>query len=127
MRTIVDNLFHPEPFFIEFEQTYLHGDYLSKKDINDEPPLILLLHGGSPAEDKGDFSLLQQLLLYQYGLSSCSFDFIGHGSTGGELGYSSLQQRTQQASEIIHAYFDSQPLSIVAVGQGAYTALKLSQ
>ncbi|CAA6826290.1 MAG: Unknown protein [uncultured Thiotrichaceae bacterium] len=123
---MADNLLKGDPFFIEFEQTFLHGDILLKESA-DAPPSILCLHGGSPSAERNNFFLLRQLLLNQYGLSSCSFDFIGHGSTGGKLQDSSLQQRTRQASDIVDACFDSKPFSILAQGMSAYTALKLTQ
>lgn len=126
MTFMADNLFQPEPFFIEFEQTYLHGDMLFK-DNTDGPPNILFLHGAGPSDDRSRFFLLRQVLLSRYGLSSCSFDFVGHGSTGQELLGSSLKHRTRQASDIVDACFDSQPFSIVAVGMGAYTALRLTE
>lgn len=126
MTFIADNLFQPEPFFIEFEQAYLHGDMLFKENT-DDPPDILFLHGAGLAEDRSRFFLLRQVLLSQYGLSSCSFDFVGHGSTGQDVQGSSLKHRTQQASDIVDACFDSQPFSIVAVGMGAYTALRLTE
>ncbi len=130
MPTLVYKLLQPEPFFIEFGQTFLHGDILLEESIDksmDTPPTLLFMHGGSSSEDRRDFLLLRQLLLSRYGLSSCSFDFIGHGSTGGELHNSTLEQRTQQASDIISACFDSQTFSIVAQGMSAHTAIQLSQ
>jgi pimeloyl-ACP methyl ester carboxylesterase len=126
MNIMADNLFQPRPFFIEFEEAYLHGDMLFK-DNTDDPPNILFLHGARPSEDRSQFFLLRQVLLSRHGLSSCSFDFIGHGSTGNDLHSSSLQQQTRQASDIVDACFDSQPFSIVAVGMGAYTALRLTE
>ncbi|WMP19456.1 alpha/beta hydrolase family protein [Thiothrix lacustris] len=126
MVAIADHLGGLEPFFIEFEQTYLHGDMLLDAQA-DRPPAILFLHGAEQNDDRSQFFLLRHLLFRQYGLSSCTFDFIGHGSTGGEKRNSSLQQRTLQANDIVDACFDSQPFSIVAVGMSAYTALKLTE
>lgn len=114
-----------EPFFIEFDNTYLHGDLLPGDYTRCAPPDILFLHGGMESEDRRSFLLLRQILLNRHQLSSCAFDFIGHGSTGGELNVTTLQQRTQQAADIIDACFDSQPFSVVAVGMGAHTALRL--
>ncbi|EIJ36780.1 alpha/beta hydrolase family protein [Thiothrix nivea] len=122
---MADNLFQPEPFFIEFEQVYLHGDMLRPPDKVDYPPAVLFLHGADRSEDRTVFNVLRQLLLSQYGLSSCAFDFIGHGSTGGKWGCSTLQECTAQALDMVDACFDCQPFSIVGVGMGAYTALKV--
>lgn len=126
MVAVADNLCNLEPFFIEFEQSYLHGDMLPGES-GDLLPHILFLHGEKPDEDRRQFLLLRQLLFKQYGLSSCVFDFIGHGNTGGDRRESSLQQQTQQAVDIMDACFDGQPFSIVALGTGAYTALKLME
>lgn len=126
MQAIDKSLLRGEPFFIRFEQTFLHGDVLFKAS-NDESPDILFLHGAATSDNRNDFFLLRQILLSQFGLSSGAFDCIAHGSTGGELYDSSLEHRTKQCSDIIDACFDSQPFSIVAVGMGAYSALKLSE
>lgn len=126
MMAVAEKLCSLEPFFIEFEQSYLHGDMLPG-EYGDALPNILFLHGEEHDEDRRQFFLLRQMLFKQYGLSSCVFDFIGHGSTGGDWRESSLQQRTQQAGDIVDACFDGQPFSIVAVGMGAYTALKLME
>ncbi len=125
MFVTANNLIGVEPFFIEFEQTYLHGDMLLG-DTSMQPDL-LLLHGQHFSQSRSRFFMLRQFLLKQYGLSSCMFDFMGHGNTSGDGSMSSLQHRTRQAQEIIDACFDSQPFSIVAVGQGAYTALQLTE
>lgn len=123
-KAIADCLVQLEPFFIEFGQAFLHGDMLLDKQEGDLPE-ILFLHGGVPEEDRLQFHLLRQILLKQYALPSCAFDFIGHGSSGGEWGESSLRERSFQATDIVYACFDSQPFSVVAVGMGAHVACKL--
>lgn len=123
-KAIADCLVQLEPFFIEFGQTFLHGDILLDKQ-KDYLPEILFLHGGIPAENRLQFHLLRQILLKQYALPSCAFDFVGHGSSGGEWEKSSLRDRSFQATDIVYACFDSQPFSIVAVGMGAHIACRL--
>lgn len=112
-----------EPFFAEYEHTYLHGNTLGTE--NTLPPEILFLHGQSQTEDRNVFLLLRQILFDQYKISSCAFDFVGHGTTGGKWSESCLSSRTEQASNIINACFDSQSLIVVASDMGTYTALKL--
>lgn len=112
-----------EPFFVEYEQTYIHGNTLSTEKT--QAPDVLFLHGEAPTEDRNVFWLLRQILLDQYGISSCAFDFVGHGTTGGQWDDSCLNARTEQAAIVVNACFDSQPLTVVANGMGAYTALKL--
>lgn len=126
MQGIVSSLIKGEPFFIRFGQGAVQGDVLFKKS-SDELPDILFLHGSDASDNRNDFFLIRQVLLIQYGLTSSAFDFVGHGSTGGELYDSSLECRINQSAEIVNACFDSQPFSIVAVGMGVNSALKLSE
>lgn len=126
MGVIPDDFFQPEPFFIEFSGGYLHGDLLQQPDSIDDPPAVLFLHGSGNKDDRTGFSLVRQILLNYHGISSCAFDFVGHGGTSGEGERSSLVQRTAQVQDIVDACFDCQPFSIVAIGTGAYPALKLA-
>jgi pimeloyl-ACP methyl ester carboxylesterase len=114
----------PEPFFIEFGNNYLHGDLLPREA--DKLPEILFLHGAEGG-GRGEFLLLRQVLLEQYGISSCAFDFIGYGSTGGKLLPLHLQERVAQTTDIIDACFDLQAFSIVAADISAETALQLTK
>ena len=64
------------------------------KNIN-----ILFLHGaGAGNKERG--KLLLQLLEHK-GINSCTFDFWGHGETGGNLTDSSLADRVTQAQSVI--------------------------
>lgn len=114
-----------EPFFVEYGEAYIHGNTLGvgKK----RPPAILFLHGEETSKDRNVFLLLRQLLLGRFKITSCAFDFVGHGATGGNWGETSLSSRTEQASNIVNACFDSQPFTIVGIGMGAYTALRLTE
>lgn len=124
MTSMIHSWSKPEPFFIEFGGGYLHGDLLSGD--TDKLPEILFLHG-TEGESRRDFLLLRQTLLEQYGISSCAFDFMGHGNTSGKPAAGSLQERAAQAGDIIDACFDLQPLSIVAAGTSAEVALLLTE
>jgi hypothetical protein len=55
-----------------------------------------------------------------------SFDFIGHGETGGALVGSSLQERTAQAAAVIR-HRGCEPLTLIGASMGAYTAIKLME
>ncbi len=125
MSIITDNLFPARPFFIEFSDTYLHGDVLHKFSAEEDPPSILFLHGDSPSDNRSELLVLRQLLLHYYNVTSCAFDFLGHGCSSGSGKQKSLQQRAEQATDVIDSCFDSQPFSIVAAESGIYTALKL--
>lgn len=109
---------------MEFYGTYIHGDTLTALDRDDIPEL-LFMHGENPGNNCTIFNALRQLLLNKYYLSSCGFDFIGHGSTGGDWNSTCLQQRTQQTAEVIDGCFDSQPLSVITMGTGIFNAIQL--
>lgn len=122
---MMDELARAERFYVEFEQTYLHGNILGA--ANKITPDILFLHGNELSEEANDFFLLRQFLLKRAGISSCAFDFVGHGNTGGDWASSSLYHRTCQAGDVAEACFDSKPFMIVAAGAGAYTAIRLTE
>lgn len=114
-----------EPFFVEYEQAYIHGNTLGTE--KGRAPAILFLHGEKPSDDRNVFLILRQVLLDRYGITSCAFDFVGYGTTGGSREESSLRACTEQAANIVNACFDSQPFMVVASGMGAYSALKLTE
>lgn len=116
----------PEPFFIEIDGFYLHGDFLLNHA--DAFPSILFLHG-SVSSGRSGFLLLRRLLLKKYGISSCAFDFVGHGSTAGEqaLVNSCIEAQFAQASAIVDACFDCQPFGIVAADIHTDVALRLME
>lgn len=86
---------------------------------------ILFLHGAGNS-DRTRFTKMRELLAEQ-GVSSCAFDFIGHGETSGDLLSSSLQQRTEEALAVIKALALKQPLTIIAASMSGYTAIKLTE
>lgn len=114
-----------EPFFVEFEETYIHGNTLGA--VKEKAPEVLFMHGEKSSDDRNVFLLLREALLARYAISSVAFDFIGHGTTGGNGKKSSLNSCSRQATNIVNACFDSQPFVIVASGMGAYTAIKLTE
>lgn len=88
-------------------------------------PQLLFIHGAG-SSDRKRFEELRTRLADK-GISSSSFDFIGHGETGGSLIGSSLANRVAQASAVIDSQRIPQPLSVVASSMGAYVALKLTE
>lgn len=114
----------PEPFFIDYDGVYLHGDLLLKDA--DMPPALLFLHGAVSGGRQG-LLLLRQILLAKHGVSSCAFDFAGYGSTAGELFLvdSCLDVQFAQASDVVDACFDCQPFGIVAADIHADVAVRL--
>lgn len=114
-----------EPFFIEFDGNYLHGDIVS--DDASLPPELLCLHGNA-AEGRSGFLLLRQVLLEKHAISSCAFDFSGFGGSTDMPVHTELHWReyATQATDIIDACFDSQPLSIIASDCSVQVALHLA-
>jgi len=98
-------------------------DYLLAGDLAAEPCSTIVLHGaGTSSRER--FRRLRSGL-HAEGLPTCSFDFIGHGETGGELGRSSLKERTLQASRVIDTCL-KEPLTIIGASMSGYTAVKLT-
>ncbi|QMI05272.1 alpha/beta hydrolase [Citrobacter sp. RHB25-C09] len=84
---------------------------------------VLMLHGGG--KDRTVFNKYRALLDAS-GIGTTTFDFIGHGETGGELHESSLFSRTLQAEAVLA----SQEIAItgcMGVSMGAYNALQLTR
>jgi pimeloyl-ACP methyl ester carboxylesterase len=106
-------------FKIPFGDHTLVGDLLS----NDAEARTLVLHGA------GEHGRLRTRFIrewfFRHGISSCAFDFIGHGETGGDVKQTSLYERTRQACAVIDRQNIRTPLRIVAASMGAYTAVKL--
>lgn len=90
---------------------------------NDSEAQTLVLHGA------GNHGRLRVRFIrewfFNHGISSCAFDFIGHGETGGDIKQTSLCERTRQVCTVIDTQSIRQPLSVVAASMGAYTAVKL--
>lgn len=126
MLEVLENRKIIEPFFIEFNKDFIHGNIITASEKPDVPE-ILFIHGCNPVENSSDFLILRQMLAEKYFVSSCAFDFPGHGNTGSNWSESTIDLRTSQSVDIVNACFDSQPLNIVASGLGAYTAIKLTQ
>lgn len=84
----------------------------------------IVLHGAGKSS-RTRFTRLR-LALDARGIPTVSFDFIGHGDTGGNLLGSSLHERTEQASAVIrHAC--REPLTLIAASMSAHTAIKLTE
>ncbi len=100
------------------------GAHRLKGDRNSPVSNTLVLHGAGNSSRTG-FSRLRSTL-YENGIASVSFDFIGHGETGGLLQGSSLRERTDQAAAIIRENC-CKPLTIIAASMSGHTAIKLTE
>src|SRR5258708_12214961 len=74
--------------------------YLPKNREN--PPGVLILHGGGKAT-KERFLYLQELL-YQQGFASFAFDFRGVGESKGNFESGSLENRLRDANAALHEF-----------------------
>jgi len=105
-------------FEIPFDNHTIHGD--TYKEGCD----TLVLHGAGKSSRKR-FSRMREKL-NDHGLASASFDFIGHGKTGGKILGTSLHGRTKQAEKVIRQTC-IEPLTLIGASMSAYTAIKLTK
>lgn len=108
----------PIHFRLPFEDHLLDGDTTA------DTCQTIILHGAGQS-DRARFERLRKGL-HASGIPSAGFDFIGHGRTGGSLTGSCLRSRTAQAEAVIR-HVCSEPLTIIGVSMGGYTAVKLVQ
>jgi uncharacterized protein len=105
-------------FELPFENFVLRGDTYG------EGCETIVLHGAGKSS-RGRFSRMRTNLNAR-GIPSASFDYIGHGETGGDLFGTSLHARTKQAAMVIR-HVCIEPLTLIAASMSAYTAIKLTE
>ena len=108
-------------FSVDFNQTKLIGDAVSQNNQS----RLLCLHGGGPVGKKR-FDKLRESLSNKK-ISSCAFDFIGHGETVGDITASSLESRVKQVLSIVRSQALFQPLSVIASSMSGHVAIKLTK
>ncbi len=113
------------PCFEEFQESN-EKQFLFCDSNNRDQADILMLHGGGIVSGLHHYDALRKNL-YDFKLSSCAFDFIGHGKSRGVLTDSSLAQRTEEAYEVAISGRVKHPMTVVGTSMGAYTALKLAE
>ena len=83
----------------------------------------LLLHGGGTSSAAGFLAL--RTFLAAEGIETHTFDFIGHGRTGGTQLGTTLQGRVQQVRAVVESQeLDPSTLTMVGFSMGAYVAAK---
>lgn len=107
-----------QTFALRFNSHILFGD------TYEEGCNTLVLHGAGNSS-RTRFTRMRESLCVA-GIFSASFDFIGHGETGGEMNDTTLRGRTEQAAAVIH-HTCTEPLTLIAASMGAYTAIKLAE
>ncbi len=106
---------------IEFEGKRIVADILPAGI----QPAVLFMHGAG-FSNRSIFNKFREMLA-EKGISSCAFDFVGYGETGGAVEESSLKSRTAQAQRVIQEANLKQPLKIVAGSMAGYNAIKLTE
>ena len=104
-----------------------HEHYLLKGDEYGTEPSennTLILHGAG-GSSRATFTRMREHLL-AHGIQSVSFDFVGHGETGGNIQETTLRGRTEQAAAVIK-YKCQEPLTLIGASMGAYSAVKLAE
>jgi pimeloyl-ACP methyl ester carboxylesterase len=100
-----------------------YGKHMLCGDVYGTGKQTVVLHGAGNSS-RSVFSRLRHIL-NTYSIPSVSFDFIGHGETGGELLGSSLHERTKQATAVIkHKCIE--PVTLISASMSGYTAIKLT-
>jgi len=99
-------------------------NYVLQGDTYEQGCDTLVMHGAGKSS-RTRFSRMRESLNDQ-GITSASFDFIGHGKTGGEISGTSLHGRTKQAAAVIRQSC-IEPLTLIAASMSAYTAIKLTK
>ncbi len=101
-----------------------HGKYVLQGDTYEMGCETMVLHGAGKSSRARFLRIRESLNVH--GIPSASFDFIGHGETGGELFGSTLDERTEQAAAVVgHAC--KEPLTLIAASMSAYSAIRLTQ
>ena len=110
-----------EPFEVYHQDTLLRGE---RWRCENPKKTILILHGAGNSSRCG-FNRLQSYLL-QHNYETVTFDFLGHGETGGNIQSSSLDNRTKQVLSVISALELHNELTIIGFSMGAHNALHVS-
>lgn len=101
-----------------------HGRHRIRGDSYTAGSNVIVLHGAGKSS-RGVFSRLRQYL-NDHDIPSASFDFIGHGETGGDIRDTTLHGRTDQAAAVIR-HTCIEPVSVIAASMGAYSGIKLAE
>lgn len=84
---------------------------------------VFCLHGAGQS-NRNRYEKIRKRLLEE-GVSSCAFDFPGHGETGGNLKESSLMERSKVTDKVIRRFNNGEPITVIGASMSGYTAVKL--
>ena len=111
----------PQNFELPYERYLLRGDEYAIEPFDNQ---TIFLHGAGKSSRK-TFTRIREYLCTK-GVPSVSFDFVGHGETGGNIEDTTLKGRTEQAAEVITNRC-REPLTLFGASMGAYSAIKLTE
>ncbi len=94
-----------------------YGKHMLCGDLYRTGKQTIVLHGAGNSS-RSVFSRLRHFL-NTHSVPSVSFDFIGHGETGGEILGSSLRERTEQATAVIK-HTSIEPVTLIAASMSGY-------
>jgi pimeloyl-ACP methyl ester carboxylesterase len=106
---------------IPFEGRTLHGRHAR---CENPKRTILIMHGAGSSSCQGFANL--QVFLGLHSIETITFDFLGHGETGGDMSVSSLDARTEQALGVINHLNLQQNLNVMGFSMGAHNAVKIA-
>ncbi len=112
---------HIENFKIRCGNVTLRGQRWTCKKPK---KILLIMHGAGNSSGKGFYNL--QTYLHSHNYDSITFDFLGHGETGGKLKNSSLERRTEQALAVVHRFNLYTDLNVIGFSMGAHNALHIA-
>ena len=121
MNLIGNETMNLKTFAIPYGKHLLKGD-TSSAEVGENNTIAL--HGAGRSS-RLTFSRIRNYL-HHHGISSASFDFVGHGETGGIIEETTLGGRSDQAALVIR-HTCQEPLTVIAASMGSYTAIKLTQ
>jgi uncharacterized protein len=118
---------HPKTIqYIQWEGQAVHSWKLEPIHALSSAPVVVMMHGAGTSDSTRAEPLAQAFA--DCGVAIVSFDFVGHGKTGGEMKNMSLQQRTEVALTVINYWTKPKDeLILCGFSMSGHTALMLSE
>lgn len=109
----------------DFEVSYQSEVLIGQHWVSEQArKTVLIMHGAGNSSSRGFHSLQRHLC--DHHIDSISFDFLGHGRTGGCVQESSLERRTEQALKVVQKFKLERNLNVIGFSMGAHNALKIA-
>jgi len=112
-----------QEFEVDLGGRRLHGSQWQPENAG---AAVLVLHGGGCSTSQGLAPLRE--VLYEHGVASTSFDFIGHGRSEGTLIGSSLAERSAAVDAVIAArQLEPTGMAVIGFSMGGHIAALAAQ